>query len=246
VHDSQSTPGVSGRVHSLESCGTVDGPGVRFVVFLQGCLFRCIYCHNPDSWEINGGKPMTADEVMAEVLKVKRYIRGVTVTGGEPSLQPEFVGELFQKCRQHGIHTALDTNGGIFNDNVREMLEYADLVLLDLKGLDDQLHRKMTGHPAGVFTEMAHWLEAHQKPWWVRYVLVPGYTDSTKDLCRSGEFLEYMEYLERVDVLPFHQMADYKWKELGKDYPLSDCPEPSPEEAEYARELLRSYGLVVY
>ena len=237
---------MEGYIHSFESFGTKDGPGIRFVLFLQGCPLRCIYCHNVDTWNIKDRKyMMTPEEVMKEILKVKGFIRsgGVTVSGGEPLLQPEFLIELFKLCKESGIHTALDTSGYIFDEKAKEVLEYVDMVLLDIKHINPMKYKILTSVSLEHTLKFAEYLSSINKPVWVRYVLVPGYSDDEEDLHEWAKFVSQFENIERVDILPFHQMGTYKWEKLGKDYKLKDVKTPTREEVEKAEEIFKSYGL---
>lgn len=239
---------MEGFIHSFESFGTKDGPGIRFVLFLQGCPLRCLYCHNVDTWEMKDKKfVMTPDEVMKEILKVKGFIRtgGVTVSGGEPLLQPEFLKELFKKCKENGIHTALDTSGYIYTDRAKEVLEYVDLVLLDIKHINPNKYKTLTSVNLENTLKFANYLSEIDKKVWVRYVLVPGYSDDEYDLHEWAKFVSQFKNIVRVDILPFHQMGGYKWEEVGKEYKLKETPTPTREQVKKAEEIFISYGLNV-
>lgn len=219
-----------GRVHSIESFGTVDGPGIRLVVFMQGCPMRCLYCHNPDTWDFSGGEEMTADEIISQFLKNRAFYAGggITVTGGEPLLQVEFLTELFAKAKEHGIHTCIDTSGITFNkDNTEKidtLLALTDLVMLDIKHIDEQKHIALTGHSNENILSFAKHLEEKNIPVWVRHIIAQGYTDSPADLLSLGEFLGTLKNLKALDVLPYHTMGVHKYKELGLDYALESIP----------------------
>ena len=237
---------VKGYIHSFESFGTKDGPGIRFVLFLQGCPLRCLYCHNVDTWEIKDKKMiMTASEVMKEILKVRGFIKtgGVTVSGGEPLMQPEFLMELFKLCRENGIQTALDTSGYIFSDKAKQVLELVDMVLLDIKHINPEKYKILTSVELDNTLKFAKYLNEINKPTWLRYVLVPGYSDDENDLHEWAKFTSQLKNVERVDILPFHQMGQYKWEKVGKEYKLKDTPTPTRELVEKAEEIFRSYGL---
>ncbi len=237
---------MEGYIHSFESFGTKDGPGIRFVLFLQGCPLRCLYCHNVDTWNIKAKKiVMTSEEVMKEILKVKGFIKsgGVTVSGGEPLLQPEFVKKLFIKCKENGIHTALDTSGFIFTEKVKEVLEYTDLVLLDIKHINPAKYMELTSVSIENTLKFVKYLNKTEKKTWVRYVLVPGYSDDEDDLSEWAKFVSQFNNIERVDILPFHQMGGYKWEEVGKEYKLKDTPTPTRDQIKRAEEIFASYGL---
>lgn len=238
---------IQGYIHSIETGGTVDGPGIRYVGFLQGCPLRCLYCHNPDSWKLRAGKIMNADDFFADVLRYKRFIRtgGLTLSGGEPLVQPEFVTRVFQLCRQEGIHTALDTSGIIPAQKVVSALEETDLVLLDIKSLDDGICRKLTGASNANTLGFLEWLEKNKKPVWIRHVVVPSYTDRLEDLEALGDFLQGYSVIQRVELLPFHQMALYKWENLRFPYLLKDLEPPDPALMEAGERLLRDRGIPV-
>ncbi len=222
---------MDGYVHSTESFGTVDGPGIRFVVFLQGCPLRCLYCHNPDTWEKNKGDKRSADDILREYDKNRNFYKrgGITVTGGEPLLQLDFVTELFEKAKEKGIHTCLDTSGITFNRNnektladFNRLMEYTDLVMLDIKHIDTEAHKKLTGaHNTNVLS-FAEYLEEKGKPFWVRHVVVEGYTDNRDELVRLGKWLAKFTCLKALDVIPYHTMGVVKYESLGIDYPLKE------------------------
>lgn len=238
-----------GSLHSFESFGTKDGPGIRFVFFLQGCPLRCLYCHNPDTWNMNDKKyEMTPEEAFHEVLKVKGFIQngGVTVSGGEPMLQPDFVLELFKLCKQEGFHTAIDTSGNLFNDKIKEVLEYTDLVLLDIKHINPEKYQKLTARPLEPTLHFIKYLADIHKPVWLRYVLVPQFTDNDEDLHKWAEYASGFPNVERVDILPFHQMGIHKWQQLEKDYQLKDIYPPSEEEVLKAEGIFKLYGLPIH
>lgn len=238
---------MKGYIHSVESFGTKDGPGIRFIFFLQGCPLRCLYCHNPDTWKINDYKhEMTPEEAFHEVEKVKEFVRGgVTVSGGEPLLQAEFVLQLFKLCKANGIHTAVDTSGFLFNDTIKEVLEYADLVLLDIKHIDVAKYKTLTGKELAPTLRFMEYLKSINKAVWLRYVLVPGYSDNEQDLHEWAKYVSQFDNVERVDILPFHQMAKHKWEELGEKYQLENTPPPSNEEKEKAQQIFLQYNLPV-
>jgi pyruvate formate lyase activating enzyme len=240
-----STIGVKGKIHSFETMGTVDGPGIRFVVFTQGCPLRCLYCHNPDCRTIYGGREITAGEVVAEVQKYRSYLKGggVTVSGGEPLMQPEFVSAIFQGCHELGIHTALDTSGYCPVSVAQPVLDHTDLVLLDIKSFDPQIYQRVTHVSLEPTLAMARHLSRIQKPTWIRFVLVPGLTDAPHNIEGLADFVATLSHVERVEVLPFHKMGEYKWEQLGLNYLLKDTPEPAPELVEATKATFRSRGL---
>ncbi len=235
---------MTGRVHSVESFGTVDGPGIRLVVFLQGCPMRCLYCHNPDTWDISGGNEITAEEIIEQYTKNRSFYSGggITVTGGEPLLQLDFLIELFSLAKFHGIHTCIDTSGITFNpDNTEKLdklLDLTDLVMLDIKHIDNKQHRALTGHGNDGILAFARHLEAKNIPVWIRHIIVEGYTDNPEDLERLGEFIGALSNLKALDVLPYHTMGIHKYKELGLDYPLEGVPALPLESAIKAKQFI--------
>ncbi len=235
---------MKGYIHSTESFGTVDGPGVRFVVFFQGCPMRCGYCHNPDTWEFSKGMEKTADELLAEYDSYKEFLKsgGITATGGEPLCQPEFLAELFSKAKAKGIHTCLDTSGVTFNpvshETIDRVLENTDLVMLDIKHTDSGAHRRLTGHGNENILAFARYVSERSIPLWIRRVVVPGITDDEDELFRLGELLASLRTLKALDVLPYHDMGKVKYEALGIDYPLADIPPLPKEEAVHAREII--------
>lgn len=235
---------VKGTIHSFESFGTVDGPGIRFVVFMQGCPLRCVYCHNRDMWATAGGREYTVDEVVTKMLKYIDYINlsggGITVTGGEPTLQSDFVAELFKKCKTLGVHTALDTSGFVKLDGVKELLKHTDLVLMDIKHAREEQQKKITGAGGKLPREFARYVSDQNIPIWIRYVLVPGLTDAEEDLRAAADVIGSLKTVKKVDVLPYHSMGAFKWEQLGKAYPLEGVKPPSEEKVKKAREILKS------
>ncbi len=238
---------VTGYIHSVETFGTVDGPGIRFVVFLQGCPMRCLYCHNPDTWEPRKGTQMTAEELLAQYDSVREFMKGggITCTGGEPLLQAVFVTDLFQKAKAKGIHTCLDTSGVTFEpDNEKavqkfvQLMKYTDLVMLDIKHIDRDKHKKLTGHYNDNILSFAKFISAQGTDLWIRHVVVPHLTDNEEDLRRLGGFLAHLKTLRALDVLPYHTMGRAKYDELGIEYPLGDTPPLEKAEAVRARELI--------
>jgi len=231
---------VEGRIHSIETFGTVDGPGVRFVAFIQGCPMRCAFCHNPDTWD--AGAPvkftLTAEQLMEKVLRYRDYIKsgGVTLSGGEPLVQAVFVREFFALCRQNGIHTALDTSGAIFTDEARSVLEVTDLVMLDIKTLDDSLHRDYTGLPRTNNAAFLEYLEQRGIPTWVRHVLVPGITDLPERLDALAAYLRGFSVIQKVELLPYHTLGVYKYAQMGIPYRLEGVPDLGEEALEKAKQ----------
>lgn len=247
THTIPRTAIATGRIHSVETCGTVDGPGLRFVIFTQGCPLRCLYCHNPDCQSTHDGRDTTVDELINEIKKYKSYIRngGVTVSGGEPLMQPDFVREIFRRCKQEGLHTALDTSGYTPLESAKPVLEYTDLVLLDLKSFDPDTYTKVTSVAIAPTLNFARYLDQIHKPTWVRFVLVPGLSDKPRNVEGIANFVATLSNVEKVEVLPFHKMGEYKWEELGYQYQLKNTHPPSPELVQQTLEIFRSRGLNV-
>ena len=233
-----------GNIHSIESCGTVDGPGIRFVVFFQGCPMRCMYCHNPDTWEFKVNQKMSVEEILAKYENVKEFLKngGLTATGGEPLSQIDFLIELFKKAKEKNIHTALDTSGVLFNkDNTQkidELIKYTDLVMLDIKHIDPTQHHKLTGHTNARVLDFAKYLSDKKVPVWIRHVVVPNITYNKTQLTKLGEFLATLNNIKALDVLPYHDMAVPKYENLGKEYPLKNIPPLTKEQAMDARNTI--------
>lgn len=231
-----------GFIHSTESCGTVDGPGIRFVIFMQGCQLRCKYCHNPDTWKLNEGKEVTIEYLMKQIKKVAPYMQfsggGVTISGGEPTLQKEFVIELLKRCHEEGIHTAIDTSGFVKLEDAKEILKHTDLVLLDIKHISPEKHKEITGVSNTLTLELAKYLNDKKIPFWIRYVLVPGLTDDKTDLINLKEFIDTLPSVKKVEILPFHNMGKYKWEELGLKYSLKNTKTPTKEQIDEAENIL--------
>ena len=235
---------MTGKIHSFESFGAADGPGVRSVVFLHGCPFRCVYCHNPDTWTSPPAMELTAEEVLGKVLRYRDYWGeegGITLSGGEPMMQAEFAAELFERAHGLGVTTCLDTAGGPFrrdNPQMTRLLDATDTVLLDIKAFDPDLHRKITGSDNSSVLDCARFLSETDRPVWIRRVIVPGLTDSEDDLKRTGEFIRSLGNVKKVEVLPYHDMGAAKWKSLGMAYALDGTPPPDERLFARARELL--------
>ncbi len=238
---------MDGMVHSIETMGTVDGPGIRFVVFLQGCPLRCRYCHNPDTWVWDAGTVRSTDELLAQYNRYLPYFRngGITVSGGEPLCQMEFVTELFTEARKRGIHTCLDTSGITFdkNDEAKKKNFYSltkvtDLVMLDIKHMDSEQHIKLTGSSVENVLDFALFLDGSGTEIWIRHVLVPGWTDDRESLTRLGTFTGRLKNLKAIDLLPYHKMGKIKYDKLNMTYPLSGVPECQPEEIKRARNII--------
>ena len=237
-----------GNIHSIETLGTVDGPGIRYIIFTQGCLLRCQFCHNADTWEIGTGKQMTVSEIIDHLKTYLPFIEasggGITVSGGEPLLQIPFLITLFKECKKLGIHTTIDSSGGCYSTNAHfqeqfeELLEYTDLILIDLKHIDKEKHKKLTGLTNEHILTFARHLSDKNVPVWVRHVLVPGTTDAPADLEQLGKFIGTLKNVKKVEVLPYHKLGVYKWEALGLEYPLKDVEPPSEASVEKAYELL--------
>ncbi|MBQ5403095.1 MAG: pyruvate formate lyase-activating protein [Bacteroidales bacterium] len=234
-----------GKIHSLESFGTVDGPGIRYVVFMQGCPMRCLFCHNPDTWDFNAKTKyeMTPEELFEEVCRYKNFIKsgGVTLSGGEPLMQPEFAEEFFKLCKRKNIHTALDTSGVIFSQKAVDVLKYTDLVLLDIKTADDNLHEKYTGQTRENNKKFLEFLQEISKPVWIRHVVVPGYTFEENRLKALAEYLSQFSVIEKVELLPYHTMGKFKYENLGIDYPLEGVKDLTADELEKAKSYFKKW-----
>ncbi|BAQ62240.1 pyruvate formate-lyase activating enzyme [Geminocystis sp. NIES-3708] len=239
----------TGIIHSVESCGTVDGPGIRFVIFTQGCPLRCLYCHNPDCRHFEDGKIVTVDELITEIDKYRAYFEssggGVTITGGEPLMQPDFVKAIFQNCKKINIHTTLDTSGYVNLNIAKPILEYTDLVLLDIKSFDPNIYHKLTSVSLEPTLIFARYLAQINKPTWIRFVLVPNLTDPENNVRGLAQFIAPFKNIEKVEILPFHKMGEYKWEQLGYDYQLKDTQPPSPQLMNQVINIFKSYGLKV-
>lgn len=238
---------MKGYVHSLESFGSVDGPGIRYVIFMQGCKMRCQFCHNPDTWKLTEGMEYTAEELVQKALRYRTYWGeegGLTVSGGEPLLQIDFLIELFQKAKESNVHTVIDTAGNPFTreepffTKFQTLMEVTDLVLLDMKEMDNKKHKTMTGVTNENILDMARYLSDIGKPMWIRHVLVPDKSDDDEDLKQLSYFLKTLSNIERVEVLPYHTLGVFKWERLGLTYPLEGVLPPSQERIDNACHLL--------
>ncbi len=236
-----------GLIHSKESFGTVDGPGIRYVLFMQGCPMRCLYCHNPDTWEIGTGQSVTAEEILKEFNKNLSFYKngGITVTGGEPLLQIDFIIDLFKKAKAQGIHTCIDTSGATYNPNNAECIEkfselvkHTDLVMLDIKHIDPIKHKALTGMDNKNILAFAKFLEEKNVALWIRHIILKGYTDNPDDLIRLGNFIGTLKNLKALDVLPYHTMGVGKYKQLNIPYPLDGVEALPVAEAISAKELI--------
>ncbi len=242
---------VSANIHSIESCGTVDGPGIRYVFFLQGCPLRCLYCHNPDTRSIGNGKIITVQEAFHDILKYQSYFQysggGVTFSGGEPLLQPEFIFELSEALRHVDIHTALDTSGfpSLNHPPIKKAVDEVDLVLLSIKNFDPVVYHRLTHVNLTPTLEMAEYLAKENHPTWIRYVLVPHLTDNLHSIKDLAHFLSPMKNVKKVQILPFHKMGEFKWKQMAYQYELENTPPPTPELIQQVSQIFREQGLAV-
>ena len=233
------------KVHSFESFGTVDGPGIRYVIFLQGCHLRCKYCHNRDTWDIKGGSYKSLDEIFDQIKRYKPYFKssngGVTVTGGEPLLQVKFLIELVKNLKKAGIHTCIDTSGMVnLTEDVRKLLKLTDLVLLDIKHINSEKCKELTGHDNKKELEFARYLSQNDIPMWIRQVIVPGITDDEKDIITLKEFVKKLKTVEKVEFLPYHTVGKYKWKELGEKYEIEDIRNATQEDIKRVKSIFES------
>lgn len=236
---------ILGNIHSFESFGTVDGPGIRFVIFMQGCPLKCKYCHNRDTWQLNNATNYSVTDVVKKVLRSKPYFEasngGVTVSGGEPLLQAKFVLELFKELKKHNIHTALDTAGSIpINDTIKELLTYTDLVLLDIKHIDNEKCTELTGLSNKNNIDFAKYLNDNNIKMWVNQVIIPGITDSEEDLLKLKKFLSSFSNIKNIQLLPYHSMGKFKWTEMGEKYPLEGIREANNEDIQKAKNIINS------
>lgn len=239
---------MKGRVHSVETYGTVDGPGIRYILFMQGCLLRCQFCHNPDTWKMGDGKMMTVEEIIADIKEYLPFFQasngGVTVSGGEPLIQTKFLVELFKELKKLDIHTAIDTSAGCFSrspsfmESLDELLSLTDLVLLDLKQIDTVKHKRLTGKPNEHILDFAQYLAKKEIPVWIRHVLIPGLTEIDDDLQRLAEFIHTLPNVEKVEVLPYHELGVYKYDALGLEYPLKGVKPPTEDRVKNAEKIL--------
>lgn len=239
---------MKGRIHSIETYGTVDGPGIRYILFMQGCLLRCQFCHNPDTWKMGDGQIMTVEEVVTDIKEYLPFFQssngGVTISGGEPLLHTKFLVELFKELKKLGVHTAIDTSAGCFSrspsfmESLDELLSLTDLVLLDLKQIDTVKHKKLTGKPNEHILDFANYLAQKEVPVWIRHVLIPGITDIDEDLHKLAEFIHTLPNVEKVEVLPYHELGVYKYDALGIEYPLKHVKPPTEDRVKNAEEIL--------
>jgi len=233
------------NVHSVESLGTFDGPGIRLVFFLQGCNFKCLYCANPDTIEMKSGKTLSVEEVLQMARNQRPYFGkkgGVTVSGGEPLLQAQELIPVFRALKEDGFNTCIDTNGAALSVSVKDLMEYTDLVLLDIKQMDEKAHKRIAGAKNQLTLRFAKYLEEIGKPTWIRYVLVPGYTDDEEHLHSLGEFVGGMKNVQKIEIQPYHKLGKHKYEALGWKYELEDVEMNTAEQLERAKKILMQYG----
>lgn len=233
---------MDGKIHSFESLGAVDGPGVRFVVFMQGCSLRCKYCQNRDTWDLHGGTIYSVEELVHIILRYKNYIMpngGVTISGGEPLLQAKFLIELFTELKKHKIHTCIDTSGSFdITDDIKKLINLTDLFLLDIKCINDEKAKELTGVSNKKELSFARYLSDINKPIWIRQVLVPGITDDEKDLLDLKDFISTLKTVEKVEILPYHDLGKFKWEKLGCNYELEGYRTATNEDVQKAKKIL--------
>ena len=231
------TKSVDGYIHSVETLGTVDGPGVRFVIFTQGCPHRCLYCHNPDSWQLKAGQLVTSGNLLDQIENASTFLRrangGVTLSGGEPLVQPKFIASILRGCKEMNLHTAIDTTGYLGNKLTDAMLADIDLVLLDIKSFNPETYRRVCGVDIKPTLDFAQRLEHMGRKMWIRFVLVPGLTDAPENVEGLADYVASLKMVERVEVAPFHKMVEFKWQQLRMNYELSDTQSPTPESVSY-------------
>ena len=233
-----------GKIHSIQSLGTLDGPGVRFAVFLQGCNLRCSCCHNPDTWEMNGGTEYSAEDIVKKAVRYKEYFGkdgGLTFSGGEPLLQAEFVKEVFELCHKEGINTCLDTSGSILNDKVKEMLEHTDRVLLDIKYTDDELYKKHVGCEMQKPIDFLEYLNEKKIATTIRHVVIPTVNDNEESIMRLHEIAQTHKCIDKIELLPFKKMCSIKYEKLGIAFPFADKPEPTKDEIKKFESLFEGF-----
>lgn len=238
---------VEGYIHSIESMGTVDGPGIRFVIFTQGCPLRCQYCHNPDTWKLKEGEKVSTDSLIKKIKKIKPYIErsggGITISGGEPTMQLDFILDLLKKAKAEGLHTAVDTSGFVEAAKFKKLLPYLDLVLLDIKTMDDLKHRDLTGVSNQKTLNIVELLEAEEQPYWIRQVIVPGITDDLKEIQEFADYLQSKKYLKKIELLPYHELGKHKWENLGLEYKLAAVEPPSEKKMAELNSVFKNYKI---
>lgn len=240
-----------GYIHSFESAGCVDGPGIRFVIFTSGCPLRCAYCHNPDTWDMKSGELMSSDDVVARFSKMATFYQstggGITISGGEPLMQPSFILEILQKAKALGLSTALDTSGALFphinHEVMQDIIQNTDLFLLDIKEFDGARYKNLTGGELDATLDFARFLSKQKKPIWLRYVLVPGLTDNLESINALAKFASQLGNVEKVEVIPFHKLGEFKWQNLGLPYTLAKTRTPKTSEVENVRAIFSAHNL---
>lgn len=234
-----------GKIHSFETLGAVDGPGIRFILFMQGCSLHCKFCHNRDTWDCKTGTEYSVDDIYNKIIRYKNYFSvsngGVTISGGEPLLQPDFVIELLKKLKAAGISTAIDTSGMVdINAKIKEIIDLTDLFLVDIKSINDEVCKELVGHSNKKELEFIKYLDSMGKEIWIRQVIVPGITDKEEDLYKLRDFINSVEHITKVDLLPYHDLGKYKWLELGEKYPLEDVRTADSNDIERVKKILES------
>lgn len=238
---------VVGRIHSIETGGTIDGPGIRYVIFVQGCPLRCKYCHNPDTWLKQGGKKVFADEIVDDILRYKNFIKtgGVTISGGEPLMQIPFILEVLKGCKNAGIHTAIDTSAAYDLSISKEVFAYTDLILLDIKAKDTKVSKELTGKGNENAFKLIQYAQDNDIQVWIRHVVVPGFTDNLEDAMELSDMLNDYDCIKKIEILPFHKMGEYKWEQLNLKYELKETKEPDKVVVEQIRDMFRKQGFMV-
>lgn len=236
---------ITGKIHSFETLGAVDGPGIRFILFMQGCSLRCKFCHNRDTWDCKTGTEYSVDDIYNKIIRYKNYFSvsngGVTISGGEPLLQPDFVIELLKKLKAAGISTAIDTSGMVdINAKIKEIIDLTDLFLVDIKSINDEVCKELVGHSNKKELEFIKYLDSIGKEIWIRQVIVPGITDKEEDLYKLRDFINSVEHITKVDLLPYHDLGKYKWIELGEKYPLEDIRPANSNDIEKVKKILEN------
>lgn len=236
---------ITGRIHSFETLGAVDGPGIRFILFMQGCSLRCKFCHNRDTWNCKDGKEYSVDEIFNKIIRYKNYFTvsngGVTISGGEPLLQPDFVIELIKKLKSAGISTAIDTSGMVdITDKIKKIIDLTDLFLVDIKSINDEISKDLVGHSNKKELEFIKYLDSIGKEIWIRQVIVPGITDKEEDLYNLRDFINSIEHITKVDLLPYHDLGKYKWINLDKVYPLENIRPATNDDIKRVKKILES------
>lgn len=236
---------IKGYIHSYESFGAVDGPGVRFVVFMQGCPLRCLFCHNADTWQIKGGTEVTADELVAKISEYKNFIKkgGVTFSGGEPLIQADFLEQVIPRLKELGLHIAIDTSGGVPLEKCKRVIDIADMLLLDIKDIDKDDCERLTGQSNENALDILNYCDYVERDVWIRHVLVPGYTLNNFKLYRLARVLSWYNCIKKVELIPFHKLGEFKWEYLGLEYKLANIPALTPDDIAYARGIMEQYAL---